>query len=439
MVPDDIPASAPTSIPTTVPARRGAQPSTQLSAEEPAARSSPTTGARRTVSARLRPVVAAAVVAGLVAGCLGGSDGSGEAAAAAGYSTDLRGVCPDPIVVQAAWYPDLTHSIYQLLGPSYKVDPARGATVSGPLVAPGADGKTLRPTGVDIQIRSGGPAVGYQPADELMWKDSSITFGNQGTDEQLLAATRGRAVLSVFAPLDQDPVVFMWDQDVHPDFSVVQDVGQTDEPVYTIEKDPSTQYLLQTGVLRRSQLAPGFDGTPRPWLAGGGRGVLGGYVTKDTYIAQLLAPKRRIVYAPLSDAGYPNYRTTITMRSADRPALDACLRRLVPIMQTAQAAFMADPERQIRTVVALNAAYRAPYPYDEAIARYGFTQIKLNGLVFAGRDGRIGDEDVAPNGRIARFIDALRPVYAVNRTPLPDGLRPEDLATNAYLASIGLR
>ena len=34
-----------------------------------------------------------------------------------------------------------------------------------------------------------------------------------------------------------------------------------------------------------------------------------------------------------------------------------------------------------------------------------------NGLVFAGQDGRIGDEDMPPDGRIARFISALRPVY----------------------------
>jgi hypothetical protein len=381
-------------------------------------------------------VVTAAVVVPLLTSCLSAGP-PGLRSAAAGSSIDLHGVCPDPVVVQGAWYPDVTHSVYELLGPGYTVD-AKHATVTGPLVAPDPDGKTLHSTGVDIEIRSGGPAVAYRPADELMRDDRTITFGNQGTDEQLLAATRGRAVLSVFAPLDQDPVVFMWDEDVHPDFGVVQDIGSTNVPVFTIDDDPSTQYLLQNGILRRSQLAPGFDGTPRPWLAGGGRGVLGGYITKDTYIAQRLAPHRRIAYALLSDAGYPNYRTTLTMRAADRTALDPCLRRLVPIMQTAQSAFMAHPERQIATVVDLNADYRAPYPYDGATARYGVDQIKRNGLVFAGRDGRIGDEDVQPNGRIARFIAALRPVYAAAHTPLPDDLQPSDLATNDYLAPIGL-
>jgi hypothetical protein len=43
--------------------------------------------------------------------------------------------------------------------------------------------------------------MGYQAAHDLMWTDPGSTFGERGTDEQLRAATRGRAVLPVFAPL----------------------------------------------------------------------------------------------------------------------------------------------------------------------------------------------------------------------------------------------
>jgi hypothetical protein len=54
-------------------------------------------------------------------------------------------------------------------------------------------------------IRSGRSAVGYKPAHELMRTDPGSTFGEQGTDEQLRAATRGRTALPVFAPPDADP------------------------------------------------------------------------------------------------------------------------------------------------------------------------------------------------------------------------------------------
>ncbi len=397
--------------------------------------------ARRRAGTTKKRTVAAVAAALLAAGCsVPTSDaaaptpaGSAGSAGSTG-STDLKGICPDPLVVQTAWYPDVTHSYYELLGDDYTVD-VRGQRVTGPLVAPGPDGPV--DTGVRIEIRAGGPAVNFVPTDELMWKDRSITFGEQGTDEALLAASRGRPVLSVFAPLDLDPLVFMWEADRYPDFSSVQDIGLTSTPVLTIKDDPSTLYLLATGVIRASQLAPGYDGSPRPWLARGGKAVLVGYATKDPYILSLLDGRRAIETSFVADAGYPNYRTTVSMRKDDRPALDSCLRRLVPIMQRAHVAFIADPDRQIALTVKLNAKYKTIYPYPEQIARAGYEALKRYALVFNGRDGRIGDFDLTPNGRINKFIDTLTPAYAGRGITLPP-VRATDLATNDYLAPVGL-
>ncbi len=348
--------------------------------------------------------------------------------------TNLRGICPNTIVVQSAWYPDITHSYYQVLGDKHRTDVAR-QRVTGPLVAPGESG--LVDTGVKIEIRAGGPAVDFVPIDELMWRDRSITFGHQGTDEQLIAASRGRSVLAVFAPLDLEPLVLMWDAAEHPDFNTVQDVGATDVPVLTIKDDPSTLYLTATGILRESQLAEGYDGSPAPWLRSGRKAVLAGYATKDPYTLQLIT-KKRIESALVADAGYPNYpRTTVTIRKNDRPSLDRCLKRLVPIMQRAHVAFMSDPERVIKVVTALNSAYKAVYSYTPAMAYYGHRVMRDEALVFGGRDGRIGDFDLAPRGRVERLINILRPGYITRGIKLPP-LKPEDLATNDYLATVGL-
>lgn len=347
---------------------------------------------------------------------------------------NLRGICPDTIVVQSSWYPDITHSYYQVLGDRYRVDPEH-QSVTGPLVAPSDSG--FLDTGVKIEIRAGGPAVGFVPIDELMWRDRSITLGQQGTDEQLIAASRGRPILAVFAPLDLEPLVLMWDSAQHPEFNTVQDVGTADVPVLTIKDDPSTLYLIATGILRENQLADGYDGSPRPWLRTGRKAVIAGYATKDPYTLGLIA-KKKIGSALVADAGYPNYpRTTVTIRRNDRPALDSCLKRLVPIMQRAHAAFMSNPERVIETVVALNASYKAVYAYTPAIARYGHKVLKDDALVFTGRDGRVGDFDTSPRGRVEKLINTLRPAYATRGIDLPP-LTPEDLATNDYLAPVGL-
>src|SRR6266542_4395036 len=68
----------------------------------------------------------------------------------------LAGVCPATVVVQTNWFPQSEHgAAYRLVGPGYRIDAAH-KRVTGPLVAGGHD------TGVRIEVRAGGPAVGFQ-------------------------------------------------------------------------------------------------------------------------------------------------------------------------------------------------------------------------------------------------------------------------------------
>src|SRR6266511_3384675 len=77
------------------------------------------------------------------------------AAALSGRGT-LAGVCPATVVVQTNWFPQSEHgAAYRLVGPGYRIDAAH-KRVTGPLVAGGHD------TGVRIEVRAGGPAVGFQ-------------------------------------------------------------------------------------------------------------------------------------------------------------------------------------------------------------------------------------------------------------------------------------
>ena len=124
-------------------------------------------------------MLAVGLVAALAAGCASGSTagvGGRSAAAPPGARTDLRGICPDPIVVQTSWFSQVEHFVaYQLLGRGYTVDAGR-KRVTGPLVAHGAD------TGVRIEIRAGGPAIGFQQVSAQMYADRSITLGMPAGD-----------------------------------------------------------------------------------------------------------------------------------------------------------------------------------------------------------------------------------------------------------------
>src|SRR4029453_10948179 len=130
---------------------------------------------------RVRLVLAAVAVLALVAaGCGGGGDDEGTqtpaATAPAGDAVNLAEVCPNPIVIQTDWDPESEYGVYyHLLGPNPEVDTGR-KRVSAPLVAQGKD------TGVRLEVRPGGPSIGFEPVSAQMYKDKDITLGQVSTD-----------------------------------------------------------------------------------------------------------------------------------------------------------------------------------------------------------------------------------------------------------------
>ena len=131
--------------------------------------------------------------------------------------TDLSDVCPDTIVIQTDWNPEMEHgALYNMLGDDYTVDTGK-KTVKGPLVIGGED------TGIDIEIRVGGPAIGFQDVAVQMQQDPDITMGYVATDEAIknwnLIKTR-----AVVAPMEINPQIIMWDPATYPDVQTIADL-----------------------------------------------------------------------------------------------------------------------------------------------------------------------------------------------------------------------
>ena len=84
---------------------------------------------------------------------------------------NLAGLCPENVVVQLQWQPQSDMgALFEMLGPGYSVD-TDDKSVRGTLVAGGKD------TGVDLTLRAGGPAIGFQSVSSQMYVDDSITLG----------------------------------------------------------------------------------------------------------------------------------------------------------------------------------------------------------------------------------------------------------------------
>jgi hypothetical protein len=379
----------------------------------------------------LIPLLVAAVA---VSACSGAdTDAGGQAAARAaadGDALSLRGVCPATIVVQSSWYPQVEHAaVYQLLGKGSTVDAGK-KVVRGPLVSAGVD------TGVRLEVRAGGPAIGFQQVSAQMFADRSITIGMLNSDE-LVQQSAAHPLLGVVAPLELDPQVLLWDAKAHPDWTTIQDIGLTDEKVLYYQGSTYMEYLLRSGILRPSQVDSSYTGTPDRFVAARGRIVVQGYATNEPWLWEHEVTQwgKPLTYALVNDTGYPNYANLLAIRPADRSALDGCLRKLVPMIQRAQVAYLAKPEATTELIVRAVADQRG-FTYTRGLADYAVETMRRLGIVDNGRNRTLGDFDPK---RVQRLIDILTPIFAGQNRPVRAGLTPDGLVTNQYVdQAIGL-
>jgi hypothetical protein len=378
----------------------------------------------------LAGVVGLALVVGACSSGTGGDGGSASPAARRGVS--LEGVCPDPVVVQTSWFPQSEHGgVYQLVGAGYRVD-AGHKRVTGPLVAGG------KRTGIRIEVRAGGPAVGFQAAAALMYQDPSITLGMMNPD-QIIQLSRTQPVIGVVAPMELDPQILLWDPKAHPDWHTISDIGQTNTKVLYFQTGTFMDYLVGSGILRKRQVDGSYDGSPSAFVASGGKIAVQGYATNEpyTYQHEVTAWGKPVAYQLVYDTGYPNYANVLAVRADKQQALSACLKRLVPILQQAQVDFMATPGPAIDLILKLVDAYKGGFVYTKGNAEFAVQQMRQLGIVSNGPDHTLGNFDP---GRLQRLIDIARPIFAGQRKPIKANLTPNEVGTNQFIdPAIGLR
>jgi hypothetical protein len=346
----------------------------------------------------------------------------------------LAGVCPDPVVIQTDWNPESEYgATYNLVGAGYRVDKQRQA-VRGPLVVEGRD------TGVDVEVRAGGPIIDFQTIKTL-FDDRSITLSFMTTDE----AARNYAAMptvSVVAPTEINPQILMWDPESHPEWSTVVDIGQTNTPVLASADNAFPEFMIGAGILRRQQVNPKnldpYDGDPKQFVSSGGNIVQQGFATAEPWLYQFQIEEWRkpVAFQLIHDTGYELYSQSLAIRAADKDRLAPCLRKLVPLVQRSTVDFARHPERVNKLITDLVVEYDNGWEYPPALAKFSVQQQLALGLTGNGTDETIGNFDI---GRVRGVLDILRPIFTGQKQPLKEGLRAEDLVTNEFIdPNIGL-
>ena len=390
-----------------------------------------------TLRRSLAAVATLSAVVGLAA-CGGGSSDSGSAApaSASAGSLDLSADCPATVVIQTDWNPEAEHGhLYQLLGSDYKVDAGK-KSVSGPLMYKGAS------TGVNVEIRSGGPAIGYSTVTSQMYQDTSIMLGYVNTDEAIRLSAKNPTT-AVFAPLEKSPQMVMWDPATYPQVTDLKSLGtalkSSGGVVRYFGGAAYMEYLTSSGIFDKSVVDGTYDGTPAKFVSAKGKDAQQGFASAEpyTYSKEIPAWGKEVKYQLVADAGYPMYSSAVSVRSADLTKDTPCLKKLVPVLQQAEVDYFADPAPANKLILDLVTQFNNGWVYTEGGADYGVKTMLGDGIVSNGDNAFIGDID---EKRVQTILDDVTPIFTSENTPPKTGLKASDTFTNEFLdQTIGLK
>ena len=381
--------------------------------------------------ARTVAIGAIAATALTVAGCSSSDSAapssSSGSTAEKGSALDLASVCPSTVVMQQDWQPESEHgAMYNLVGDGYTVDTDKKA-VTGPLVVNGVD------TGVKIQVRSGGPAVNFQPVPALMYLDPDILIGAVNTDAAIVADA-DQPTVAVSSQLTYSPQILMWDPASHPGAKTIKEAAADGAPIVT-SGDVIPSLLLSQGIITPSQVDKSYKGSPQRFVTDSGI-LQQGFATAEPYIYKNEVPQwgKDVAYQLLSEVGYSVYPEPLAVRKDDVTKQADCLKKLVPIMQQSQIDFLNSPDHGISVITDIVEKYATSWTYSEDVAKFSVEQQKALGIV--ANDSASGVFGQFDPSRVASIVKTFTPflVSAGSMTQsAADAIDPTALYTNEFI------
>jgi hypothetical protein len=356
-------------------------------------------------------------------GACGSSDSAATDTTAASSTTgvSLSDVCPATIVVQTDWFPESEHGgIFQLMGDDAVASKDTGAVV-GSLVVDGL------PTGVNLEIRAGGPFL-ESPVVTEMYQDNAITFGYVGTD---VAITRynDAPTLAVFNALNINPQVLLWDATKHPEAKTIADAAKTIKTFYVYGDPAWMRYFEAQGLIQKDQVDSNYKGN---LLLSTEDAAHQGFATSEPYkYANLESGAITTGYQLIHDAGWNSYAQNLAIRKDRLEELRPCLEKIVPIFQRAQLDYIADPTRANAIILTTVATYDSWWTQSEGDVANGALAQKEMGIVGNGETPTFGDLEET---RVNDFIAKATPILREQGLEIAD-ITAGDITDNEFLDS----
>lgn len=345
------------------------------------------------------------------------SAGEPDDTAGAG-DVDLASVCPNPVVIQTGWFPAADRAFfYGFVESGGDIDGSAGV-----YRAPSKADPALQ-----VEIRAGGPLVGFQQGNALLYTDTDILIADQNLDA-MLAASKDYPTVAILSPYDKFPQILSWNPE-ELDVSSIDDIRTSGATVVVAENAVYADALAGLGLLDEGQIDKSYDGSPARFVASNGDFVQQGFSTSDPFVyeQQLEAWGKPIEYIYVNDAGYPVYGTLASTRPELVESEADCFSALVPAMQRAYAEFLAAPDETLALIGELSTAYNNPSNLTPEALQYAVDNMR-NELIERGNT--LGDMDPA---RVQEVIDLATPILLDRGAAVDEAITAEGLATNQFI------
>jgi hypothetical protein len=357
-----------------------------------------------------------------------GATTSGGTAAA----TDLSKVCPNPLVVQTDWYPEVDH--WELYA---SMDPASAQIKGDRTIGDFVDPRTGKKTGIQLEIRNGGPATSFELVTATMYKDPSILLGYISTDESIQFAN-DKPTVAVVAPRETSPQIVMWDPATYPDAKTIADLKAKNVKIRYFKNATYMTYLIGAGIVNQSQADDSYDGKPDAFVADGGKSAQQGFATAEPYLYQYEVPQwnKPVKFQLISAAGYDYYGEALATEPANVTKYADCFKAIVPMFQAADVQMQKNPQPTEDFIVKVVKQQNAGWIYDAGEAAYAVKASLDNKVVSNGLDNTVGNFDDA---KTQKLINIVTPIFVKQGVTVKQGLKPSDVQTNQFIdPSIGL-
>lgn len=358
-----------------------------------------------------------------ILGACGESDSTTQESVAESSLTEsslsLADVCPSTVVIQTDWFPESEHGgLYHLMGDDAIASKDTGAVV-GSLVVQG------KSTGIDLEIRAGGPFL-ESPVVTEMYQDDSIIFGYVGTDVAITRYTDA-PTLAVFNALNVNPQVLLWDSTKHPTAKTVADAAQSVKTFYVYGDPAWMRYFVSQGLIKQDQIDSNYKGN---LLLSTEDAAHQGFATSEPYkYANLESGPIATGYQLIHDAGWNSYAQNLAIRKDRLDELRPCLERIVPLFQQAQLDYIAEPSRANAIIVATVKTYDSWWSQSDGDVANGATSQVDLGIIGNGGTATFGDLEET---RVNDFIAKASPILREQGLDIAD-IIATDISDNTFL------